>query len=193
MKILYKASKWAKFNPLSARLIITFATLISVVIHYYGGLYLFAYDVIFPYPLAVFISLLSITGILLYPSRKYFKSGSSSYFRKRKSLDFLIYFCGALMVVFLANRRAAEVWTDPELNITAQEEIETTQEFSKVHLTSSVHPKNLEEIPNSLTSKELRKQLKKQFKELRKLIKTELKELKARRNKMPGKEFQPTR
>ncbi|MDW3647881.1 MAG: phage holin family protein [Bacteroidia bacterium] len=182
MKILYQASKWAKINPISARLLITFATIISVGIHYYGGLYLFAHDIIFPYPLAVIFSLISISGILLYPRKKTFKAGSSRNFRKRKALDFLIFFCGALMVVFLANRRAAEVWTDPELSINT-EQLDSQSEHSSIHFTSSVHPKNLEEAPSSLTPKELRKQMKKQFKELRKLIKTELKDLKARRKK----------
>ena len=183
MKILYRASKWAQANPISARLIITFATIISVGIHYYGGLYLFAYDIIFPYPLAVFISLLSIGGILLYPARKSLKKGSRSNFRRRKALDFVIFFCGALMVVFLANRRAAEVWSDPELSLSIQEVQPESQQLERIHFASSVHPENLEEAPRSLSPKELRKQMKKQFKELRKLIKTELKDLKARRKK----------
>ena len=181
MKILYRASKWAQANPISARLIITFATIISVGIHYYGGLYLFAHDIIFPYPLAVFISLLSISGILLYPSRKSFKAGSSTNFRKRKMLDFVIFFCGALMVIFLANRRAADVWSDPELAENIQE-VQLDQ-LSTIHFASSVHPEKLEETPRSLSPRELRKQMKKQFKELRKLIKSELKDLKERRKK----------
>jgi len=183
MKILYQASKWAQANPISARLIITFATIISVGIHYYGGLYLFAQDIIFPYPLAVVFSLLSLTGILLYPSKKKFKAGSSSNFRKRKALDFVIFFCGALMVVFLANRRAADVWSDPELVLNTEQLDQSEEQISTIHLTSSVHPENLEEVPSSLSPRELRKQVKRQFKELRKLIKSELKDLKERRKK----------
>ncbi|MEM8888006.1 MAG: hypothetical protein AAGD28_08470 [Bacteroidota bacterium] len=183
MKILYQASKWAQANPVIARLIITFVTIISVGLHYYGGLYLFAHDIIFPYPLAVAISLLSITGILLYPNKKKFKTGASSSFRKRKALDFVIFFCGALMVVFLANRRAADVWSDPELVLASEQLEESANQVSNIHLASSVHPESLEEAPRSLSPKELRKQVKQQFKELRKLIKSELKELKARRKK----------
>ena len=182
MNAIYHLSKWAQQNPRKSWVIIIISTLISVGLHHYSGVFLFAYDIIIPDPLAWSISIIAMLAIWYYPKNRKFAGKGSKGFQKRKSLDFLIFILGAILVVYLGNRRAAEIWNDPDLASSEMQILSQEVDLKDIHFVSS--RVNESSTPSfSLSKKELKKQIKRQIRELRKLIKTEVKELKARRKK----------
>lgn len=182
MSLLQRASFWAHSYPVAARLIITIATILQVLLHYYWGLYLFAYDIILPYSFAIGLLILGVSAALLYPIRGNSSGIFADSFRKQKVLGFAVFMIGGLLVMYLGNQRAVKVFKESEAISSIQEEPQS--DVHAVYKVVSSGEKQTEEPEFSLSPKEMRKQLKAQFKAVKKLIKEEIRE--ARKNRKKG-------
>lgn len=183
MNFIYHLSKWASENPRKSQLIITIGSLISAGLSYYYGIYLFANDIIVPDVLAWSFTFLAIVSIWFYPGKRIAKGKEFEDFRKRKSLDLLIYLIGVLLIAYLGNRRAHEIWNDKELAFSQTELQKSSIDQQLVHFVSSVEAESSAEPAFTFSRKEIKKQFKKQIREFRKIIRAEIKELKAKRKK----------
>jgi len=183
MPTLKKTTQWARNNPISARVIIAIATILSVFLHYYWGIYLFAYDILLPYSFAIGFIVLGITGAFFYPIKKHNKGIFAYTYRKQKSLDFLIFVCGGLLVMYLGNQRATKVFAETHVQLNMSQAEDIHHDTKLVHLAVSSPTGSAEKPSGTFSRKELRKQLKIQIKQVKKVIKAEIKHLKEQRKK----------
>lgn len=189
MSLIQRASTWAQLHPKKSRLIIAIATFLSIFLHYYYGVYLFAYDLIIPYNFAIGAIVLGVTGALLYPN-KHHQDGLFAYsYRKQKSLDFLIFVIGGLLVMYLGNQRAAKVFAEPMEYVGVTEEIDSQKIFtSSLYLPVSEGAKGQgPKKPDFVLSRaEMRRQIRQTLKEVKKALRAEIRTLRKQRKK--GKE-----
>lgn len=113
--IMKKLSKFAKKNPVKARLIITFAHIVLPFLAIYFGASLYDFNVVLPVVLIPVLVTVFVIATCLYPNKKR-KSGFFKYsFRRQKSLDFAF----VVVYFFLIATSANSIFYEPQATNTA--------------------------------------------------------------------------